>query len=315
MTGFRRLLSLTASLAATGLVVGCSNGAAPGQGNAGPSPTASAVAASPSASSHPSSAHRRPKPIKKVPRIGGNPARLAAQLTAAEKALSRGSGSANTFTRQALILQLVCLKLAYQPSWAGSVLSRVPSAWRSAASADITSTADLVAITPGESKLPPWKLIRAKSKPKLLSYYHAAQKATGVNWSYLAAINFIETDFGRIKGPSSTGAQGPMQFEPATWASYGHGSIYNPRDAIMAAARYLRASGAPGDMSRAIFAYNNSSNYVRSVQRFAARMRASKGALTSYYHHQIIYHLASGWVWLPPGWGTSHRIRAISTHI
>jgi membrane-bound lytic murein transglycosylase B len=315
MTGIRALTLLTACLAAAGLVAGCSSGSAPDQGSAKSAPTASAAAASPSPSSTPTSAHRRPKPIKKVPRIGASPARLAVQLTAAEKALAKTTGAANTFARQALILQLVCLKLAYQPSWAGPVLSAVPQAWRSAASADIESTADLVAITPGEPKLPPWKLIRAKSLRKLLAYYHAAQKATGVNWSYLAAINFIETDFGRIMGPSSTGAQGPMQFEPATWASYGHGSIYNPRDAIMAAASYLHASGAPGDMSRAIFAYNNSSNYVRSVERFAARLRASRGALNSYYHHQIIYHLASGWVWLPPGFGTSHRVRAIPTHI
>ena len=288
----------------------------PSQGSAGSTPTASAAAASPSPThSQSAPAHRRRKPIKKVPAIGASPARLAIQLTAAEKALGRSSGSANTFTRQALILQLICLKLAYQPSWAEPVLVRVPSAWRSAAAADIKSTADLVAITPGEPRLPPWKLIRARPMPELLRYYRAAQAATGVNWSYLAAINFIETDFGRIKGPSSTGAQGPMQFEPATWASYGHGSIYNPRDAIMAAARYLRDRGALTDISQAVYAYNNSSNYVRSVLRFAARIRASRSALTSYYHHQIIYHLASGWVWLPPGFGTSHRVHAISTHL
>jgi membrane-bound lytic murein transglycosylase B len=308
---------LATGLAAAGLATGCSSNSAPGQGSANTTPAASAAAASPSPSrSQPASpAHRRPKPIKKVPAIGSTPARLAAQLTAAEKALSRSGGSANTFTRQALILQLVCLKLAYQPSLSQPVLDQVPGAWRTAAEADVKSTADLVAITPGEPKLPPWRLITARPKPKLLSYYRAAQKATGVNWSYLAAINFIETDFGRIKGPSSTGAQGPMQFEPATWASYGHGSIYNPRDAIMAAARYLRDSGALTDISHAVFAYNQSSNYVRSVLRFAARMRADRSALTSYYHHQIIFHLATGWVWLPPGFGTSHRIHAIPTHI
>lgn len=250
-----------------------------------------------------------------MPAIGGSPARLAVQLTAAEKALSRTGGSSSTFTRQALILQLVCLKLAYQPSWTDAVINAVPRAWRTAATADIKSTADLVAITPGEPKLPPWRLIRAKPMRKLISYYRAAQAATGVNWSYLAAINFIETDFGRIKGPSYTGAQGPMQFEPATWASYGHGSIYDPRDAIMAAARYLRDRGALSDISRAVFAYNNSSNYVASVLRFAARIRADRSALISYYHHQIIYHLATGWVWLPPGFGSSHRIHAIPTHI
>ena len=311
MTGIRTLTLLAACLAMAASVTGCSSG------STSSSPTTPAAATSPVMTIRPGPVHHRhrPKPIKKVPTIGANPVRLAAQLTAAEKALSRNNGSASTFTRQALILQVVCLKLAYRTAWAQPVLDRVPRAWRSAATADIKSTADLVAITPGEPKLPPWRLIQAKPKRQLLAYYRAAQKATGVNWSYLAAINFIETDFGRIKGPSSTGAQGPMQFEPATWASYGHGSIYNPRDAIMAAARYLRDSGALTDISRAVFAYNRSPNYVRSVLRFAARMRASRSALTSYYHHQIIFHLASGWVWLPPGFGTSHRIHAIPTHI
>jgi membrane-bound lytic murein transglycosylase B len=310
MTGIRALTLLAACLAMTVSVTGCSSG------SASSTPTVPAAATSPAMTIRPGPAHhRRPKPIKKAPAIGANPARLAAQLTAAEKALSRNSGSASTFTRQALILQLVCLKLAYRPAWVQPVLDRVPRAWRPAAIADVKSTADLVAITPGEPKLPPWRLITAKPKRTLLAYYRAAQKATGVNWSYLAAINFIETDFGRIKGPSSTGAQGPMQFEPATWAAYGHGSIYNPKDAIMAAARYLRDRGALSDISRAVFAYNQSSHYVASVLRFAARIREDRSALTSYYHHQIIYHLATGWVWLPPGYGTSHRIHAIATHL
>jgi Transglycosylase SLT domain len=88
----------------------------------------------------------------------------------------------------------------------------------------------------------------------------------------LAAINKIETGFGQNQGPSSAGAAGWMQFMPATWAAYGvdadgDGSKdpADPDDALHAAARYLRASGAPADWHGAIFAYNHAEWYVQQV--------------------------------------------------
>ena len=105
---------------------------------------------------------------------------------------------------------------------------------------------------------------------QLRSLYLEAQRTYGVDWSYLASINFVESDFGRVLGPSSAGAEGPMQFLPATWASYGQGGdINNPHDAIVAAARYLVHYGAPGDMRRAIFHYNLDLDYVDSIVYFA----------------------------------------------
>ena len=66
-----------------------------------------------------------------------------------------------------------------------------------------------------------------------------------------------------------------MQFMPATWAAYGlGGDISDPRDAILGAANYLHANGAPGDETRALFRYNPSSDYVRAVSRYARRIRA-----------------------------------------
>ncbi len=66
----------------------------------------------------------------------------------------------------------------------------------------------------------------------------------------LAAINEVETDYGRDLSVSSAGAEGWMQFLPASWAQYGVDANgdgfkdpYNPADAIFAAARYLRAAG------------------------------------------------------------------------
>jgi membrane-bound lytic murein transglycosylase B len=191
----------------------------------------------------------------------------------------------------------------------------VPRAWRAAASADVKATADLVALTQPRLRLPPWRIIAAPSQATLRADYRAAQAATGVGWPYLAAINFVETDFGRIAGPSSAGAQGPMQFLPATWAIYGHGDIHRPRAAIMAAARLLRANGAARAIGQALHAYNPSWLYVDAVLRYARRLRASPSSLTSYYSRQVICRLARGWVWLPHGYGRNPAVHAIPVHL
>ncbi|MGH7904877.1 MAG: transglycosylase SLT domain-containing protein, partial [Candidatus Dormibacteraceae bacterium] len=119
---------------------------------------------------------------------------------------------------------------------------------------------------------------------QLLAYYRAAAARSGIDWTYLAAINYVESDFGRDVGPSGAGALGPMQFEPATWQEYGHGGdILDPRTAIFAAARYLANNGAPGDMHGAVFAYNHDQDYVIAVSSYAAAMRADAGWLDRYY--------------------------------
>ena len=108
--------------------------------------------------------------------------------------------------------------------------------------------------------------------PFLLPIYQAAGTAYGVPWQLLAAINEVETDYGRDLNVSSAGAEGWMQFLPSSWASYGVDANgdgfkdpYNPADAIFAAARYLRAAGAATSLRDAVFSYNHSQAYVESV--------------------------------------------------
>ncbi|HZV74232.1 MAG TPA: lytic murein transglycosylase [Conexibacter sp.] len=108
--------------------------------------------------------------------------------------------------------------------------------------------------------------------PFLLPIYQAAGIQYSVPWQVLAAINEIETDYGRNLSVSSAGAVGWMQFMPSSWQTYGVDANgdgvkdpYNPVDAIFAAARYLKAAGAETDLSRAIFAYNHADWYVQSV--------------------------------------------------
>jgi murein DD-endopeptidase MepM/ murein hydrolase activator NlpD len=108
--------------------------------------------------------------------------------------------------------------------------------------------------------------------PFLLPIYQAAGTAYGIPWQVLAAINEVETDYGRDLSVSSAGAEGWMQFMPASWAQYGVDANgdgfkdpYNPADAIFAAARYLRAAGGDRNVRAAIYAYNHSQAYVDSV--------------------------------------------------
>ncbi len=108
--------------------------------------------------------------------------------------------------------------------------------------------------------------------PFLLPVFQAAGAAYGVPWQVLAAINEVETDYGRDLSTSSAGAEGWMQFLPESWAQYGvdangdgYKDPYNPADAIFAAARYLRAAGGDTNIRGAVFSYNHSQAYVSSV--------------------------------------------------
>jgi len=125
----------------------------------------------------------------------------------------------------------------------------------------------------------------AKPVDTLRSYYAEAQRKYGVDPSYLASINYIESNFGRVNGPSSAGAVGPMQFLPGTWRYYGEGGdINDAHDSIMAAARYLVHYGAPGNMRQAIFHYNLDYDYVDAVEFFARAYRADPQWIDRMYY-------------------------------
>src|SRR5829696_5093006 len=128
--------------------------------------------------------------------------------------------------------------------------------------------------TPGPVPIgvPNFFIDKFRIPPFLLPIYQAAGIQYGIRWEVLAAINEIETDYGRNLNVSSAGALGWMQFMPATWKQYGVDANrdgledpYNPVDAIFAAARYLRAAGAETDIRKAVFAYNHADWYVDSV--------------------------------------------------
>jgi len=108
-----------------------------------------------------------------------------------------------------------------------------------------------------------------------LELYRSAARGAGIDWAVLAAIGKVETDHGRYGGTcatSSAGANGPMQFMPATWSQYGvdgdgdgRKDVCDPADAVPAAAGYLVANGAPENYYNAIYAYNHADWYVEDV--------------------------------------------------
>jgi len=125
--------------------------------------------------------------------------------------------------------------------------------------------------------------------PLYLHLYEGAARAYGLDWAILAGIGKVECDHGRDPDPSCTregavnaaGAGGPMQFIASTWSRFGRdgngdGAVdrWDPADAIYSAARYLSTSGAPGDYTSAILAYNDARWYVAEVRAWAARYRA-----------------------------------------
>ncbi|HKH22961.1 MAG TPA: lytic transglycosylase domain-containing protein [Solirubrobacterales bacterium] len=114
------------------------------------------------------------------------------------------------------------------------------------------------------------KLGRRPPLADLVGFYDQAERRFRIGANYLAAIHLVETKFGRVVNNSVAGAQGPMQFIPSTWETYGHGGdIRDPHDAVLAAARLLRANGAPGRYGPALRAYNPSGLYVQAVTQYA----------------------------------------------
>lgn len=200
--------------------------------------------------------------------------------------------------------QLAIHAVVLTPALRDPVLAAIENAKRrTLVQSELDAAIKLRRITKAQPKLPAWRITAPAPESTLRKAYEDAQAATGIRWQYLAAINFVETKFGRIRGTSTAGAQGPMQFLPSTWKLYGKGGdINNDRDAIAAAARFLKAKGAPGDMRKALFRYNNSTRYVDAVETYANNMLADPALFGDYHAWNVIYRWAEGDVYLLPGY-------------
>jgi membrane-bound lytic murein transglycosylase B len=232
-----------------------------------------------------------PPPSAAIPR---DPSRLAAALnrTTAELDTALADWRPSTtpppaVTLPALYEQRIYRLLARRPALAKATLARLPARLRPAAREIVAARRDVERLT---TATPRGRIRVGAAEPAatLLADYREAERRFGVPWNVLAAVNFVESAFGRVRSSSASGAQGPMQFLPRTWRAYGlGGDVHDPHDAILGAANYLHANGAPGDLQRALFAYNRSRLYVDAVLRYARLMRANVRRFDGFYAWQV----------------------------
>jgi hypothetical protein len=277
----------TVALLAAGLLVAACSG--DGRSTVGPPPVASDGAATTTATTLPA-APKVPTtaPPSSAPATAVD--RLAAQLTTAETAIRDPATPAGSLPALGRSQQRAYRALVRRPRLLPKVLAQLPPTLRPVVRANVGAGSELRKLSGPAGRLPRWRIVAPAPAGRLLAAYRAAQDKLGVAWEYLAAIHLVETRLGRIRGTSSAGAQGPMQFLPDTWRRYGRGGdIQATGDAILAAARLLRANGAPTDMAAALYAYNPSRRYVRAVSAYAGQLRADQRAFLGYYHWQVFY--------------------------
>jgi membrane-bound lytic murein transglycosylase B len=197
-------------------------------------------------------------------------------------------------TLLALYQQRLYRRLADDPGRADRVVARLAPDLRGEAR-DVVLARRALGRIRRSGRAPAVRTAAAAPAEELRRAYTSAERRLRVPRDVLAAVNFVESAFGRVRAASEAGARGPMQFLPATWRQYGlGGDIDEPRDAILGAANYLRASGAPGDLRRALFAYNRSTDYVSAILRFARRMRADERTFYSFYAWQVYVRTPAG---------------------
>jgi soluble lytic murein transglycosylase-like protein len=227
---------------------------------------------------------------------------LARTLLAAEEAIRSPDTPTGHLPGWAWAQQQAYRELVVHPEWRDQVRALIPEVLRPAFDANLVAGEQLRELTEPQQQLPPWRIVAPPPAEDLRRHYQAAEAEFEVGWEWLAAIHLVETRMGRIRGSSPAGAQGPMQFLPGTWEAYGEGDINDPGDAIRAAARYLVAHGAPGDMPGSLYAYNPSRRYVAAIEAYASVMRTDLRAYLGYYHWRVYYRLQGEDVLLEEGY-------------
>ena len=246
----------------------------------------------------PDVADLRPPPAATTPEA------LADQIAASEAAIRDPSTSELDLARAALAQQVAYRALGVHPEWDDAVLAALPADLHATVRRHAAARREFrgMHVTPSDT-LPAWRIVEPLPAAELLPIYREAGDEFDLPWTILAAIHLVETGTGRIRGTSTAGAQGPMQFLPSTWAAYGAGGdINDTHDAIVGAARYLAANNGATDLEHTLFRYNNSARYVRGVMLYADLIAEHPGAFLGLHQWGVWYLTSAGEVYLPVGY-------------
>ena len=245
---------------------------------------------------------REPQVLPPTPPLR-RPALLARHLDQVATTLRDPDAGADEVQAAGEFQQLATRSLAVAPRVRRAVLDRVAPRTARTLRNDLVAAGQLTSLTDPQTRLPDWRIVQPPPPRVLLRHYHAAERRTGAPWAHLAAIHLVETRMGRIRGTSTAGAQGPMQFIPPTWDRYGAGGdVRDYRDAILAAGRLLRDHGAPRDMENALWHYNPSDRYVRAVSAYARNIAREPRLYRGYWHWRVLYRHERGTYVLPDGY-------------
>jgi hypothetical protein len=282
------------------ILVACSKPAAdPAAPIAGARPTTTTDTAAPA----PTTTEAAPPPTAVPNRASHDSAELAVQINAAVSIIHDPAAPAGQLEAAGRLEQLCFGRVATTDGLADQVMPRLTPQAQDSLAGFLRASNALAGLAEKPDTLPPWQILAPDPIDTLIADYREAESLSGIPWPYFASINFIESRLGRIRGPSSAGAMGPMQFEPSTWEEYGAGGdINNTHDAVLGAARLLMANGGPADMDNAIFHYNADRGYVAAVRTYAERIAADEREFYGYYQWQVIYTYVAGTVILPVGY-------------
>lgn len=286
--------------------VGCAEGDSPNVAvgattTSTPSTTTTGPVPEPASTAEPGVTTTTTVPIPAGPAAA--PDELARQLALAEGEIRDPDTPPERIGAAGRLQQQVYRALVPHPEWDPIVAAGLPEGLRPVLDANLAAGRELAALGRRTfATLPAWRILAPAPPEELRRYYDEGQATFGVPWEYLAAIHLVETRTGRIDGLSTAGAQGPMQFLPSTWAAYGTGDIEDTHDAILGAARYLQANGAPTRMADALYRYNPTPKYVNAVTAYAEQIQADPRAYLGYHQWEVWYSTVLGDVLLPVGY-------------
>jgi membrane-bound lytic murein transglycosylase B len=290
------------------LVAGCTGSDGPDEAVERPSTTAPATSSpsSTTATTAPASTTTSTVDVLALrpPAPANTAAGLAEQIAAAEAAIRDPATGEVELAVAGLAQQVAYRQLGTHPEWDEAVLAALPDDLHQTVRrhAEARRVFRAMHTTPSDT-LPAWRIVAPVPADELLTIYREAGEAFDIPWSILAAINLVETGTGRIRGLSTAGAQGPMQFLPSTWAAYGAGGdIEDTHDAIFGAARYLAANNGAADIDHALFRYNHSERYVRGVKLYAELIAEHPRAFLGLHQWGVWYVTTEGDVYLPVGY-------------